>query len=85
VCTRSDPESKRSVLRYQNGNRGFGDQVAYVLIVTTDIQTDAALRACADIPDSQAVIMMIAVGSLPEEFTVAQSPRKHLDEVIVFH
>jgi nitroreductase len=124
----SDPESKQSVLRYQNGNRGFGDQAACVLIVTTDIEsftsvgernqpwidggmfamsliwalhsfgvgtcclnfcvekeTDAALRARANIPDSQAVIMMIAVGSLPESFAVAQSPRKHLDEVIVFH
>jgi nitroreductase len=124
----SDPESKQSVLRFQNGNRGFGDQAACVLIVTTDIEsftsvgernqpwidggmfamsliwalhsfgvgtcclnfcvekeTDAALRARADIPDSQAVIMMIAVGSLPESFAVAQSPRKHLDEVIVFH
>jgi nitroreductase len=124
----SDSQSKQSVLRYQNGNRGFGDQAAYVLIVTTEIQsfafvgernqawidggmfamsliwalhslgvgtcslnfcvekeTDAALRACAGIPDSQAVIMMIAVGSLPEEFAVARSTRKHLDEVIVFH
>jgi nitroreductase len=124
----SDPESKQSVLRFQNGNRGFGDQAACVLIVTTDIEsftsvgernqpwidggmfamsliwalhsfgvgtcclnfcvekeTDAALRARADIPDSQAVIMMIAVGSLPESFAVAQSPRKHLDEVIVSH
>jgi nitroreductase len=124
----SDPESRRSVLRHQNGNRGFGDQAAHVLVVTTDIQsfanvgernqswidggmfamsliwalhslgvgtcslnfcvekeTDAALRACADIPDSEAVIMMIAVGSLPEEFAVAQSPRRQLGEVIVFH
>jgi len=124
----SDPESKSSVLRHQSGNRGFGDQAAHVLIVTTDIQcfasigernqswidggmfamsliwalhslgvgtcclnfcvekeTDAALRACADIPDSQVVIMMVAVGPLPDEFAVAQSPRRALDEVIVFH
>jgi nitroreductase len=48
-------------------------------------ETDAALRACAGIPDSQAVIMMIAVGPLPERFAVAQSPRKRIDEVIVVH
>jgi nitroreductase len=124
----ADAESKQSVLRHQNGNRGFGDQAAYVLIVTTDIQsftsvgernqawidggmfamsliwalhslglgtcclnfcvekeTDTALRASAGIPDSQAVIMMLAVGSLPEELAVAQSPRKPLGEMIVLH
>jgi nitroreductase len=124
----SDPESKAAVLRHQNGNRGFGDQAAYVLIVTTDIQsftsvgernqawidggmfamsliwalhslglgtcclnfcvekeTDTALRASAGIPDAQAVIMMLAVGALPAEFAVAQSPRKRLEEMIVLH
>jgi nitroreductase len=124
----ADPGSKAAVLRHQNGNRGFGDQAAYVLIVTTDIQsftsvgernqawidggmfamsliwalhslglgtcclnfcvekeTDTALRASAGIPDAQAVIMMLAVGALPAEFAVAQSPRKHLEEMIVLH
>jgi nitroreductase len=124
----SDAGSKQAVLRHQNGNRGFGDQAAHVLIVTTDIQsftsvgernqawidggmfamsliwalhsfglgtcclnfcvekeTDAALRVAAGIPESQAVIMMIAVGSLPDEFAVAQSPRKPVGEVIVGH
>jgi nitroreductase len=124
----SDGPGKASVLNHQNGNRGFGDQAAHVLIVTTEIQsfasigernqcwidggmfamslvyalhslglgtcclnwcaekeTDTALRACAGIPDSQVVIMMLAIGPLPEEFVVAQSPRKSLGEVIVFH
>lgn len=34
-------------------------------------------------PDSDLVIMMIAVGYLPEEFKVAQSPRKPLKEVLI--
>jgi nitroreductase len=124
----STPEAKAAVLAYQNGNRGFGDQAAHVLIVATEVQSfvsagernqcwvdggmfamslvyalhslgvgtcclnwcverekDAALKAYAGIPESQAVIMMIAVGSLPEEFSVAQSPRRGLPDVIVFH
>jgi nitroreductase len=124
----SQPGDKAAVLAHQSGNRGFGDQAAHVLVVTSDLQsfaspgernqcwvdggmfamslvyalhslgvgtcclnfcverrTEVALRACAGIPDSEAVIMMIAVGSLPDEFAVAQSPRRSLGEVLAFH
>jgi nitroreductase/lipopolysaccharide biosynthesis glycosyltransferase len=46
-------------------------------------QTDKQLRDIAGISDSEAVIMMIAVGFYPEEISVAQSPRKQLDEVLI--
>lgn len=44
---------------------------------------DAYLHQVAAIPESQVVIMEIAVGHLPERFTVAQSTRKPLDEVLI--
>lgn len=46
-------------------------------------ETDRAMRQAAGIPDSEAVIMMIAVGHLPERFTVAHSQRKPLTDVLV--
>jgi nitroreductase len=45
---------------------------------------DMALRRTAKIHDEDAVIMLIAVGHLPEVLRVAQSPRKNLDEVVVW-
>jgi nitroreductase len=122
----SNEESKRKVLSYQNGNRGFGDQASKVLIVTSNIEhftsigernqgwidggmfsmslvyalhslglgtcclnwsveykKDKALKLEAGIPDTDLIMMMIAVGHLPENFKVAQSPRKRLDEVLI--
>lgn len=121
----SSDEDKRKVLSYQNGNRGFGDQVSKVLIVTSDLENfvsigernqcwidggmyamslvyalhslglgtcclnwsvtsyfDQELKKATGIKDSESVIMMIAVGHLPEELKVAQSPRKKVDEVL---
>jgi nitroreductase len=42
---------------------------------------DRALRADIDLPQQWAIIMMIAVGHLPDRFTVAQSPRRPFSEV----
>jgi len=122
----SREEDKQKVLSYQNGNRGFGEQINKVLIITSDLQhfttagernqcwidggmfsmslvyalhslglgscclnwsvqhyVDRELRRVAGIPDSEAVMMMIGVGHLPEKLKVAQSPRKDLSEVLV--
>jgi len=42
----SDPAAKAKALSYQNGNRGFGETAAQVLVVTSDMRafTDAAER-----------------------------------------
>jgi len=50
---------------------------------SADRKTDKALRRDVALEESEAVIMMIAVGHLPEQLNVAQSPRKHLDEVLI--
>ncbi len=51
--------------------------------VTMDI--DKPMRNAAGIADNELVIMMLAVGHLPETLHVAQSPRKPLEDVLVFH
>ncbi len=124
----TSPEDNRTVLSFQNGNRGFGHLAAAVLVVTADLgglvsvgernqgwidggmfamslvyalhslglgtcclnmsvefPTDQALRKAVRIPDSESVIMMIAVGHLPAMFRVAQSTRRPLSEVVHVH
>lgn len=44
---------------------------------------DAELRRLTGIPDHEIVVVMIAVGHLPERFRVACSPRRPLEEVLV--
>ncbi|MDJ0733594.1 MAG: nitroreductase family protein [Nostocaceae cyanobacterium] len=46
-------------------------------------QVDMALKRATGIKDSESVIMMIAVGHLPDELKVAQSPRKKVHEVLI--
>ena len=50
---------------------------------SVEYEVDRRLRKAANIPDSEAVIMMIAVGHIPEQLSVAQSPRKSIEEVMV--
>lgn len=50
---------------------------------TTD--HDAALRRLCDIPRNERVIVMIAVGQLPETLLVAESARLPLDAVLTVH
>jgi nitroreductase len=117
-------EKASSVLSYQLGNRGFGDQVDSVITVTADLscffsssernqawidgglfamsliyalhslgiascplnwsvnpKRDLALKNASGIPHSHSVIMMIACGHIKDEFTVAQSKRKPMEEL----
>lgn len=46
---------------------------------------DRELKSRFDIPASESIIFLLAVGRPPEEFTVARSPRKPLNEVLVWH
>ena len=46
-------------------------------------ETDAAFKRAAGIPADQAVVMLLAVGHLPERFRVAISARRPIDEVLV--
>ena len=46
-------------------------------------QADRALKKAVDISNSESIIIMIAVGHLPEKFSVANSARKNLEEVLI--
>lgn len=44
---------------------------------------DRAMRHAADIPEREAVMMMLAIGHVPDALRVAQSPRRPVTDVIV--
>jgi len=46
---------------------------------------ERALRGALGVPDSEAVVMMIAVGHLSGEFRVTHSARKAVEDVLVVH
>ena len=48
-------------------------------------QKDKLLRKNSGIKDSETVIMMLAVGNLPDELFVANSARKKVEDVLVLH
>ena len=48
-------------------------------------ERDIAMRTAVGIPDNEVVVMMMAVGHLPSQFSVAQSARKELSEVVRWH
>ena len=47
-------------------------------------EQDMKLRRVADIPDSENIITLMAVGNLPDQFSVASSPRRDLREILLF-
>ena len=48
-------------------------------------ENDMAMRSAVGIPDNEVVIMMMAIGHLPDDFSVAQSARKNLADVLKWH
>jgi nitroreductase len=128
VYVYSDENLKNQILSHQNGNRGFGEYVNKVLVITSDLsyfidssernqcfvdgglfamsliyslhslglgscclnwcvnhKTDKSLRKDARIPDSETVIMMLAVGHIPDKLSVANSPRKKIEDVLIIN
>ncbi len=47
-----------------------------------NLQDDRNLREVADLPESESIIMQIAVGHLPETLKVAKSIRKPLNQIL---
>lgn len=124
VCERSKIDR---LMRYQNGNRGFGDQADKLLVVaarydcfltpgeryqmwidgglfamsliyalhslgigscclnwSVDPDTDTAFKREAGIDDDQAIVMLIAVGNIPQQLLVANSARRPLEQVLTY-
>lgn len=48
---------------------------------SADMVKDKALRSLLDLPENEVVIMLIAVGNLPESYRVATSPRLEMSQV----
>jgi nitroreductase len=48
-------------------------------------ERDQALRREIPIPETEVIIMMIAVGSLPDQFYVANSARRKVQEIVNYH
>jgi len=46
---------------------------------------DKAMRAAAPISPSEQIIMLMAVGTLADEFNVARSYRPHVDHCLFIH
>jgi len=46
---------------------------------------DEKLRTIADIPNNELIVCILACGKTPEEFEVARSTRKQLEDVLRFH
>ena len=123
----TDPARRDALLRFQNGNRGFGETASALAIITCDLthfvepseryqawvdgglfamsfalalhglglgtcflnwsspsDNDLRFRKAMPLGEAETVITFLAIGILPEQFTVARSPRKPLDEVLVF-
>lgn len=49
---------------------------------SADYKRDLALKQEAQIEPSESIVMLIAVGQLPDNLTVASSPRKNLEQVL---
>ena len=116
----------QELLKLQNGNAGFGDQAAFIGVVTCDLSSfegagernqvyidggmfavsiayalhasgigtcflnwsvtanaDRKIRELIEIPLSHAVITLVAIGGIPVELKVAQSPRRNHKELMI--
>ncbi len=51
---------------------------------SVEYEVDRTLKNAVGIDDSESIIMMIAIGHLPENLKVAQSNRKKIEEVLFF-
>jgi nitroreductase len=66
-------------LAYAFHAQGFG---TCMLNWSMERTRDLEMRRALGIPDHESVILMMAIGVMPEEFSVARSPRRPLGEVL---
>lgn len=60
-------------------------EVAYcILTYALDSGKDAKIRVIGKIPENEVVVAMLCCGEPPEEFDVATSPKRTVDEVLSF-
>jgi nitroreductase len=124
----TDSAKRNEILKYQDGNKGFGDTAGAILIVTADLtcfyklgernqgyidggmyvmsivyiahslglgscmlnwsmdsKRDIPLRKIMNMPDNEVIVTMIALGHLKDQFYVAASPRRNLQDITKFN
>lgn len=128
VYVYSNEVDKNNILKFQNGNAGFGHLADKILIVTVDLrdfrgrheryqafidggmfsmsliyalhslglgtcalnlsitnEVENNLKKAAKIPKSEVLMMMIAVGQIPEKLKVAWSPRRNIADILTIY
>lgn len=55
-----------------------------ILSCSLDLDRVKSLRWALDIPEYEVLVVMVACGEAPEEFDVATSPRRRVDEILNF-
>jgi len=120
-----DDQLRKTMLRLQMGNKGFGEDADKLLLITSELryfvqsgerrepyigggmfamsliyalhslglgtcclnlsqscQLETKIKKAAGISDSEVLIMLIAVGHIPAELSVAASPRRDIQEIL---
>lgn len=121
----TNPKLLSEILELQGGNRGFGDQIPSVILITcyqglfrgarernqcwidgglfamtlmyalvfkgfgtcplnwsSDHKQDKKLREMLSLPDDEVVIMLLAVGHVPESYSIATSARLGVEQLM---
>ena len=53
--------------------------------ICVDSEKDALLHKLVGIPDNEVVAALISCGKTPQEFDIAESPRKSVEEILSYH
>lgn len=123
-----DYEDIQAILKVQGGNRGFGQLISSLVVITYDMSVyfegierntglvdgglycmnllyflhyqnlgacilnasndkakDKLLRKVTNIPNNEAFVAMIAIGEIPNEFSIALSKRDHISSILKVH
>lgn len=64
----------------------YCQEVAYCILTwAVDPEKDRRMRRLVKLPDTENVVALLCIGEAPDEFDVAASPRRSLDEVLTWH
>lgn len=55
-----------------------------ILTASMERETDSKVRSLGNIPDSEVIVAMLCCGEPTDEFDVASSPRREVDELLFF-
>ena len=63
----------------------FYYEVAYcILTCSLELGKEAEIRRLANIPENEVVVSMLCCGEPPDEFYIASSPKRNVEDVLVY-